>query len=269
MIDAIGPQVLPSLVIISRVLAAAAVLVVAVAVAAVVITHTKGQAYQRREVRDYARAALLNGRRLGFLSHMSKGRSAKHIRKSSNRSPVLLAACAITTSAVIVLSTFLAIQLRSKAQTVNLPHGKIVAVVDKGQQISIFVASRSRSLTEVKIRKNDDARAETTLNFPPPDPGTAQSIAYSMMSKFGFNQSSQWRCLDDAWQRLSGWVYDAENASGAYGIPQALPGSRMTSAGSDWETDPATQVKWGLGYIKSVYGTPCAAWDHIKADGWY
>ena len=56
---------------------------------------------------------------------------------------------------------------------------------------------------------------------------------------------------------------------GAYGIPQALPGSRMASAGPDWQTNAATQIRWGLQYIKSTYGSPCAAWDHEQATGWY
>jgi hypothetical protein len=103
---------------------------------------------------------------------------------------------------------------------------------------------------------------------PPPNPGTAQSIAYNMLSSFGFSKS-QWTCLDDLWQQESGWNYQAENASGAYGIPQALPGSKMASAGADWQTNPATQIKWGLGYIKSLYGTPCGAWAHEEADGYY
>jgi resuscitation-promoting factor RpfB len=106
------------------------------------------------------------------------------------------------------------------------------------------------------------------VNMPPPDPGTAESIAFGLLSSYGF-ASSQWGCLDDLWERESGWVYNAENASGAYGIPQALPGSKMASAGPDWQTDPTTQIKWGLGYIKSVYGTPCGAWSHEEADGWY
>jgi Transglycosylase SLT domain len=104
---------------------------------------------------------------------------------------------------------------------------------------------------------------------PPPNPGTAQSIAYHMMSSFGFSPSSQWTCLDDLWQRESGWNYQAENASGAYGIPQALPADKMASAGADYLTDPTTQIKWGLGYIQSVYGTPCGAWAHEEADGYY
>jgi hypothetical protein len=104
---------------------------------------------------------------------------------------------------------------------------------------------------------------------PPPDPGSAKSIAYNMLPSFGFNQGSQYSCLVSLWNQESTWRWDAENASGAYGIPQALPGSKMASAGSDWRTNPATQIKWGLGYIKQIYGTPCGAWSHEESAGWY
>jgi hypothetical protein len=104
---------------------------------------------------------------------------------------------------------------------------------------------------------------------PPVSPGTAESIAQSLMPSYGFSVSGQYSCLFSLWEAESGWNATAENASGAYGIPQALPGSKMASAGPDWETDATTQIKWGLGYIQSVYGTPCAAWDHEEADGWY
>jgi hypothetical protein len=103
----------------------------------------------------------------------------------------------------------------------------------------------------------------------PPDPNTAQSIAYNMLASFGFSPSTYFGCLLDLWNRESGWVYDAENASGAYGIPQALPGSKMASAGPDWETNPATQIRWGLGYIKGLYGNPCGAWAFEEANGYY
>ncbi len=103
----------------------------------------------------------------------------------------------------------------------------------------------------------------------PPDPGTAQSTAYSIMASFGFSPQTYFGCLLDLWNRESGWVYDAENASGAYGIPQALPGDKMASAGADWQTDPATQIRWGLGYIKAVYGNPCSAWAFEEANGYY
>ena len=63
---------------------------------------------------------------------------------------------------------------------------------------------------------------------------------------------------------------NAYNASsGAYGIPQALPGSKMATAGADWETNAATQIEWGLGYVQGRYGTPCGAWAHSQDVGWY
>ena len=103
----------------------------------------------------------------------------------------------------------------------------------------------------------------------PPNPNTAQSIAYNLMASFGFSPQTYFGCLLDLWNRESGWIYDAENASGAYGIPQALPGSKMASAGPDWQTNPATQIAWGLGYIKEIYGTPCGAWAFEEANGYY
>ena len=80
----------------------------------------------------------------------------------------------------------------------------------------------------------------------------------------------QFSCLDNLWTRESQWNYQAKNpSSGAYGIPQALPGSKMGSVASDWATNPTTQITWGLGYIKGRYGTPCSAWAHSQSTGWY
>jgi hypothetical protein len=80
----------------------------------------------------------------------------------------------------------------------------------------------------------------------------------------------QWRCLDRLWTRESGWNHHARNRrSGAYGIPQALPAGKMSSAGNDWRTSAATQIRWGLGYIGKRYGNPCAAWGHSQVAGWY
>ncbi|MCT9820680.1 lytic transglycosylase domain-containing protein [Microbacterium sp. W1N] len=88
-------------------------------------------------------------------------------------------------------------------------------------------------------------------------------------SQYGWG-SDQFSCLDRLWQKESGWNPAAHNkGSGAYGIPQALPGSKMATAGSDWETNPATQITWGLGYIAGRYGTPCGAWSHSQSTGWY
>ena len=96
-----------------------------------------------------------------------------------------------------------------------------------------------------------------------------RAIGCSLMLDAGFG-ISQFSCLNKLWNRESGWNERAENrSSGAYGIPQALPGRKMASEGDDWETNPATQIKWGLGYIKGRYDTPCGAWGHSEDVGWY
>ncbi|WP_425838081.1 lytic transglycosylase domain-containing protein [Microbacterium sp. PA5] len=97
----------------------------------------------------------------------------------------------------------------------------------------------------------------------------AKATARALVADRGWS-SDQFSCLEKLWQKESGWNYRAYNASsGAYGIPQALPGSKMASAGSDWENSAATQIRWGLGYIDGRYGTPCGAWDHSQSVGWY
>lgn len=111
----------------------------------------------------------------------------------------------------------------------------------------------------------------TTSPLPAPAPvGAAQQTAEDMLASYGWSVSAQFGCLVSLWNEESGWnVYATNPSSGAYGIPQALPADKMASAGPDWQTDAATQITWGLGYIQSVYGSPCAAWAHEQADGWY
>lgn len=99
-------------------------------------------------------------------------------------------------------------------------------------------------------------------------PNTPRQIARQLLAQHGW--SGQFSCLDPLWEHESGWQVSADNTySGAYGIPQAEPGSQMASAGSDWQTDAATQIRWGLSYIKGRYGDPCGAWSHEEAYGWY
>ena len=101
-------------------------------------------------------------------------------------------------------------------------------------------------------------------------PTSPQNIARNMMFSYGWGDSSQFNCLNSLWIRESGWRWNATNPySGAYGIPQALPASKMGSAGPDWRTSAPTQIRWGLDYIRSVYGSPCGAWGHSQATGWY
>jgi hypothetical protein len=96
-----------------------------------------------------------------------------------------------------------------------------------------------------------------------------QDIARMMASDRGWG-SGQFSCLVSLWNKESRWNYRAQNpSSGAYGIPQALPGSKMGSIAADWRTNPVTQIRWGLNYIADRYGTPCGAWSHSQATGWY
>jgi hypothetical protein len=95
----------------------------------------------------------------------------------------------------------------------------------------------------------------------------ATGCALMLAAGFGIDQ---FPCLNNIFNKESGWNAHAENkSSGAYGIPQALPGSKMGSVASDWKTNPATQIKWGIGYIKGRYNSPCGAWQHWQDAGSY
>jgi uncharacterized protein YabE (DUF348 family) len=100
-------------------------------------------------------------------------------------------------------------------------------------------------------------------------PGSAQELGKQLAAARGWGDD-QFACLLQLWNKESGWRVDAENrSSGAYGIPQSLPGSKMASVGADWRTNPATQITWGLNYIGGRYGNPCGAWSASQAKGWY
>lgn len=103
----------------------------------------------------------------------------------------------------------------------------------------------------------------------PTNPTEAQAIGKEMMLAAGFGED-QWGCLYNLWMRESGWRTTAGNvSSGAYGIPQSLPASKMAAFGDDYLTNPRTQIAWGLSYIKGRYGTPCGGWSSFQAKGWY
>jgi hypothetical protein len=95
-----------------------------------------------------------------------------------------------------------------------------------------------------------------------------QQLAKQMAAAKGWT-GEQWTCLDETWTQESHYDEHAENSSsGAYGIPQSLPRTKMATAGPDYESSPATQIKWGLGYIAARYKSPCEAWQHEVDDGW-
>jgi hypothetical protein len=139
-----------------------------------------------------------------------------------------------------------------KAQTAS-SDAKVTAALSQAKA----AADRVRAAAARRARAMRDAQRNP------------KDIARMMASDRGWG-SGQFSCLVSLWNRESGWNYRAQNASsGAYGIPQALPGSKMGTVAADWRTNPVTQIRWGLNYIADRYGTPCGAWGHSQATGWY
>jgi hypothetical protein len=131
------------------------------------------------------------------------------------------------------------------------------------ERVSLHPTTRAVTFAERKSAPSAAAKPRTK----PVTFGNPKAIAASMLASRGW--SGQFSCLDSLWSKESGWKVSASNPSGAYGIPQALPGSKMSTVGPNWRTDAATQITWGLNYIADSYGSPCAAWAHSRANNWY
>ncbi|MET7833564.1 lytic transglycosylase domain-containing protein [Micromonospora sediminicola] len=139
-------------------------------------------------------------------------------------------------------------------------------------------AKQAEAAAANRKKERDAAKAEAEAKAKPYDgaiPASCEEfsgnrkIGCAIMLDEGFG-IDQFPCLDKLWTKESGWNHKAYNAgSGAYGIPQALPGSKMGSVADDWKTNPATQIKWGLGYIEGRYDNPCGAWQKSQSSGWY
>ena len=140
------------------------------------------------------------------------------------------------------------------------------AIAAKHAKIKAEIAAAAKKAAEEKAAR---ARALANRGYEPgvTDP---QEIARQILkNKFGYG-SSQFSCFNNIIMRESKWDINATNpSSGAYGIPQALPGSKMASEGSDWRTNPATHIIWGIKYMKDRYGSPCGAWGFKSSHGWY
>lgn len=137
------------------------------------------------------------------------------------------------------------------------------------EQAAAEAAERERAAREAAGTPGGD-----TGTAPPPpgvivDPAGAKAYARSAVARYGWGDG-EYQCLVLLWTRESSWRADAYNeSSGAYGIPQSLPGSKMAVAGADWRTNAATQIEWGLMYISGRYGAPCGAWAHSERYNWY
>ncbi|MEF3405033.1 hypothetical protein [Agromyces sp. CCNWLW203] len=164
-------------------------------------------------------------------------------------------------------SSGLAASVASLGEYERLPIDSIVDLTKQTRAETERAAAAAAEFDRVQAEQAAAAAAALAqANTPEGAKATARSLA---SSKYGWNDS-QFQCLSQLWQKESGWSYTAYNASsGATGIPQSLPGSKMASAGSDWQTNAATQISWGLDYIARGYGTPCSAWSHSQSMNWY
>lgn len=140
-----------------------------------------------------------------------------------------------------------------------------------GEQARLESEARERAAAEAAAA--DSRGGGDGSGAPPPgvvvDPAAAKAYARGAVARYGWG-AGEYDCLVRLWTRESSWRADAYNASsGAYGIPQSLPGSKMAAAGADWRTNAATQIEWGLSYISNRYGAPCGAWAHSERFNWY
>jgi hypothetical protein len=184
--------------------------------------------------------------------------------RPSRALPVFAFSASVALVLVPVVDPSPAFALEAQAEVVE-------QVTLEGQSItasddySTDITRDTYKITEAKIEEAESKAPSAGK----PNPGSAKSIALSMVKSRGWNDT-QYNCLVALWNRESGWNVFAHNTgSGAYGIPQALPGAKMKSAGADWATSAKTQITWGLGYISGRYGTPCAAWASSEDRGWY
>ena len=181
------------------------------------------------------------------------------------RNPHAVPMFAFWVAVCIVLVTTIAPDGRADAAVATAPG----TPTDTNTQLFEASGSWSHSLE----RDTYDAVAKPKPAVAPaagrPDPGTAKEIAWGLVQRKGWGEA-EYDCLVALWQRESGWNHYAHNpSSGAYGIPQALPGTKMAAAGADWRTNPRTQIVWGLSYIQGRYATPCGAWAHFLQKNWY
>jgi hypothetical protein len=171
---------------------------------------------------------------------------------SHNREDTNVALAAARRSGVQRASAF-SHQQKAQAAALVQARAQAAAALVKARAVAAQRVARARVRQALLAKAKSDPKAAARL----------------MAGDRGWG-AGEFKCLDSLWTKESGWRWNADNAgSDAYGIPQALPGTKMASVGSDWATNPITQIKWGLQYISSRYGTPCGAWAKSGASNWY
>jgi hypothetical protein len=214
------------------------------------------------------------------VKHVPKHRSAP-ARTIAKGAPKRVLRTSVLFSSVAVAATGAAVS----GGVLKAPVAVSSAASDLGA-VAVPVSSRqlAERAADASVSRSEDRRAATDRDklaalAQPEGPAITRTedlsddnprdIARALLGEFGFSQD-QFSCLDALYMGESGWRVDADNpTSSAYGIPQALPGSKMASAGADWATNPETQIRWGLGYIADRYGSPCSANAFKAANNWY
>ncbi|QYJ02656.1 lytic transglycosylase domain-containing protein [Nocardioides panacisoli] len=204
-------------------------------------------------------------------SHGARRRAAKPAR------PAWLAKAGLGAAAALITGSAVGVGVLGQpgAGSVSGDLGAVVdlqaveTTPDVERQAVVSRSDRREPADPEKSARLDPGKPQAETRTESLEGSDPRTIARALMGDFGFS-ASQFGCLDSLWQKESGWNPAARNpSSGAHGIPQALPGSKMASAGSDWATNPRTQITWGLGYIQDRYGSPCAAWGHSQRVNWY
>ncbi len=156
-----------------------------------------------------------------------------------------------------------------KADALQSPAHKAHQIAVRNAAARKSAARKATSARRTAARKAAAARASrSAIRSVAPSGGSNRRLGQAMAADRGWT-GDQWTCLNNLWQKESGWSTQSGSPGGAYGIAQALPGSKMASAGPDWRNDAATQIRWGFGYISGRYGNPCGAWRHWQSHHWY
>lgn len=196
----------------------------------------------------------------------------KRVRAGA-KNAVLLSGVAVFATSISVSAGISALSNSSDDSGLNLAAGKTSAsagdLAARDQSLSrssVDRVSRAAALKAAELSPGTGVAVTRTEKLSLTDP---KALTRALMPLYGL-ASADFDCIDNIWTQESNWNVRADNPrSSAYGIPQALPGSKMSSAGADWRTNPETQIRWGLGYIADRYETACSAWSFKQSHGWY
>ena len=201
-----------------------------------------------------------------------RGAPAEPAVKKGIRKGVLFSGIAVATTGVAVSSGVVLEGSMPDAAAAALASADLnpteTPTVDRERTLTVSRSDRRTTVDATKVQALSQASGGQVTRTEDLASGDPRDIARALLAEYGWSQS-QFGCLDSLFSRESGWRTTAANPSGAYGIPQALPGSKMASEGADWRYNPETQIRWGLGYIQARYGSPCGAWGHSQSHGWY